>query len=274
MPQTKKIDDQVTEQDLDPVYLTFTDREKMFVDEYLKVFDKTKAARKAGYAASCAASTGVIIYNRKPVYDYIQERIRLTHSSLTERMRKLDNIANTSMSDYMKPVEREVQTWIEIPMRDYIKRLRVEADIEQEYADWLESENLFDDEPDEAGVNEARRKVKAIEKQISKIEMQLRRFPNLTKTVEGPKAIEIDYVLDMKKLLKNKDKVQIKSVKLGPKGLEIEPYSALDAHDKLIRLKGDYAKDNEQKKPEATVNLNGVPDDVIKQLLDANKPTK
>lgn len=72
--------------------MALSDRERRFVDSYLKTWNKTRAAMEAGYSAKTAGSVGFEIYNRPHVKEAIKERME-DHMGTDEALRHVASIA-------------------------------------------------------------------------------------------------------------------------------------------------------------------------------------
>ena len=84
--------------------MSLTDKQRAFVDEYLKDFNATRAAKAAGYSAKTAMEQGYQLLQNPSVQNFIQERYqqrRNRHEITVDRViDELALIAYADMKDY------------------------------------------------------------------------------------------------------------------------------------------------------------------------------
>ena len=86
---------------------TISTQHKLLADHWLKSFNATQSAVKAGYKEKTAYSMGSRVLKRVEVREYIDEQIKEMAMGYTERLFALGEIAKTAMkdSDKIKAIE-------------------------------------------------------------------------------------------------------------------------------------------------------------------------
>jgi phage terminase small subunit len=78
-----------------------TRKQQVFIDEYLKTFNASEAARRAGYSVKTAYSIGHELLRKPEVAAAIQERLTEIHMSADEALAILAEHARGDMADLM-----------------------------------------------------------------------------------------------------------------------------------------------------------------------------
>lgn len=78
-----------------------TDKQKVFIDEYLKCFNTAKAARKAGYSERSAYSQGWENMRKPEIKAAIEARLDEVHMSANEALKLQADIARGDMGDFL-----------------------------------------------------------------------------------------------------------------------------------------------------------------------------
>lgn len=222
-----------------------SDKELIFAEAYLICLNKAEAARRAGCPEKSAREQGYEIYNRQHVKKYIEEKLKECVLSGDEIVKLVSDTAQSSLTDYFKPVKRLHTPQKKVSLKEVIKQ-------QQEY---LEREYLF---MERKGLTEEARdkfieNLSFVEDQILRMEIELESNPTASRIVDCEAKFITVMELDINSLVADKEKGKVKKVKYGKEGLEVEMYSALDAAEKLMKMHGKYEKDNSQKKPETPV---------------------
>ena len=78
-----------------------TPKQRVFIDEYLKSFNASDAARKAGYSEKTAYSIGQRLLKFVEVKSEITERLQARHMSADEAMMRISDIANGDIGELL-----------------------------------------------------------------------------------------------------------------------------------------------------------------------------
>lgn len=260
MASTEKID-----QELDLEYEALSDRYKIFVNEYLKHRDKSKAARKCGCPAKTARQAGYNTYNRPEVKAYLDRKLRESRSTTDEVIRGLDDMVTFTMSKYMKRVQVVETPKLTVPIGEYIKNLENIVDEENEF--------MFTAPLNELEILSVQEKIRKLEIELSRLRIEFNRNPLATKIMNGQPQLVWREVPDIKKMVK--DKVPLRKVTYRKDGtVEVEGYSAIEASEKLLRLDSAYAEEDKRKAAKNIINLGKVSDAALDELLNAGNETQ
>ncbi len=82
----------------------FTDKEAVFIEEYLQRWNATEAARRAGYAHPMQESN--VVLQRPRVREIIQQRLREKAMGADEVLARLDDIARGDIAEFITPSGR------------------------------------------------------------------------------------------------------------------------------------------------------------------------
>lgn len=85
----------------------FTDKQAAFIDEYLKDFNATQAAIRAGYSEKTARSQGNRLLTNVDIKEAIEELLRSRVMSRDEALYRLRRIATFDVSDYITDYGRQ-----------------------------------------------------------------------------------------------------------------------------------------------------------------------
>jgi phage terminase small subunit len=76
-------------------------KQRIFVDEYLKCWNASEAARKAGYSKKTAGAIGAENLTKPEISDEIQARLKESHMSADEALDLLSALARGDMAKLM-----------------------------------------------------------------------------------------------------------------------------------------------------------------------------
>lgn len=225
------------------------DKELIFAESYIINPNKANAARSAGCPPKSAREQGYQIYNRPHVKAYIEKAIADRTMTGDETVKLVSDTAQSSLTDYFKPVKKLHTAQKKVSLREVIKSHQ--AYLEREYM-FMERKGLTEEERDKFI-----ERLSNDEDLILKWEIELEQNPAATRVVDcEPKFITV-MELDINALVADKERGKVKKVKYSKDGsLEVEMYSALDAQEKLLKINGKYEKDNSQSKPQTTNIIN------------------
>lgn len=222
-----------------------TAKEQRFVEEYCKDCNATQAAIRAGYSEKGAKVQGHRLLTNANLRPHIDARLEELSLAAAEVTKLTADIAQGNLSDYFTVKEVEHTPRVEKPLSAVIQGILDEMEFEQEFA---EQAGYTEEEMQAHQAEQARR-----ERQILRLRLKLKRNPFATMWVDGPTERKKVATLDMAKLVEDKERGIIKSVKPGEFGLSVEMYPRDAALDKLAKMHGLYEKDNEQSKATAVI---------------------
>lgn len=78
-----------------------SNKQKVFIEEYLKDFNATQAAIRAGYSKKTAYAIGHENLRKPEIADAIQERLNELYMSADEALKRLADIARGDIADLM-----------------------------------------------------------------------------------------------------------------------------------------------------------------------------
>ena len=81
---------------------TETDRQRLFVDEYLACWNASEAARRAGYSRRSAASIGYENLRKPEIQAAIETRLAEKHLSADEVLAMLSDIAHADIREFVR----------------------------------------------------------------------------------------------------------------------------------------------------------------------------
>lgn len=233
----------------------FTIKEERFMTEYLKDFNATQAAIRAGYSKATARQIGSHLLSKVDIKSEIQNQLKQINLGPEETKKMITDIATANVSNYLKPVKVERSERVKKGLQELIDEVRAEIDFEDDYALQV---NLKDKElKNHMNAQEFRRRT------IIRYKLELERNPDAFRIVYGPTELVDDVELDLVALAADKEGGRIKSIKNGKYGIEVDLLPADNALTNLARIHGLF-KDN------VDVNLKGsiTPDKWLEQNSD------
>ncbi|TPE44947.1 terminase small subunit [Pontibacter mangrovi] len=222
-----------------------TAREQRFVEEYCIDCNATQAAIRAGYSKKGAKVQGHRLLTNANLRPHIDARLKELSLAAAEVTKLTADIAQGNLADYFTVTEVEETPRIRKPLGEVIDSIQAEIEFEEEYA---QRAGYSEEEMKTHDAAQARRR-----RQIIRHQLELERDPRATGFVQGPPQKVKRAELDMVRLVEDKERGIIKSVKPGEFGLSVEMYARDAALDKLAKMHGLYEKDNEQSKATAVI---------------------
>ena len=209
-----------------------THKEELFCQEYIKDFNGTQAAIRAGYSPKTARS----IASENLTKPYIKARIKvilddigLTKEAVTKMF---EDISTSNLSNYMKVVKVERSQPIKMPLQDLINQLRDEVDFEDDYAMNVSFDAKELKLHEKSQQNRRRR--------IIRLKLELERNPGAYRIVQSKPDLVEDVEIDMIALVKDKERGKIKAIKNTRFGVDVELESISTALTNVARMQGLY----------------------------------
>ncbi|OYD41178.1 terminase small subunit [Sphingobacterium cellulitidis] len=250
---------------IDSGKLKLTAKQQLFIDNYLIHFNATKAAIQAGYSEKTAYSIGSELLKKPELSALIESRLKESRMNSDQVMKLMSDIAQSSMNDYFRIVERDRIKRVTKPLSLLIERKKLE--IKRAYM-YLDRKGFTDKEYD----NYVEKNIIPLEDDILRAEIDLELDPLATfedSEVETYETIELDLV----KLAKDKEGGKIKSFEWKEFGPKVEMYAVDGMLDKLARVNGMYTDtlvvDDKNK-----IDPNSLSDETIRELLNSTKKTE
>ncbi|WP_392471348.1 terminase small subunit [Sphingobacterium cellulitidis] len=250
---------------IDSGKIKLTAKQQLFIDNYLIHFNATKAAIQAGYSEKTAYSIGSELLKKPELSALIESRLKESRMNSDQVMKLMSDIAQSSMNDYFRIVERDRMKRVTKPLGILIERKKLE--IKRAYM-YIERKGYTDEEYD----NYVEKNILPLEDDILRAEIDLELDPLATfddSEVETYETVELDLV----KLAKDKEGGKIKSFEWKEFGPKVEMYAVDGMLDKLARVNGMYTDtlvvDDKNK-----IDPNSLSDETIRELLKSTKKTE
>jgi phage terminase small subunit len=210
-----------------------------FVEEYLRDFNATAAAKRAGYSEKTAAVIGHENLRKPNISKHISEKVALLAMNSEEAIIRISDFARSSLNEYFTFRQLPYTPKVEKQLAELIHELRQEIEFEDKYANAV---GLSEKEFESHFSAQQERK-----RQIVRYEIELEQNPNATRIVDGPTRLIDVPELDMAKLVADKEKGKIKSITPTQFGTKVELYAADAALINIAKILGLFEKDNAYK---------------------------
>lgn len=223
-------------------------KQEQFCQQYIKDFNATQAAIRAGYSIKTAGSIGHENLTKPEIKGRIQNLLK-EHSLSGEQAEKLvSDIAQSSINDYM--VLRMVRHTPKIvkTIKDLIKDLRDEMDFEEAFS---KEANYTPDEMDAHKIRQSGRV-----RELVRLKLRQKKTPGYTEIADGETVLVERMEVDLVKLAKDKERGRIKSLSFTEFGPKIELYAADAALRDVLKIHGKYA-------PDKIANTNTKGEDIV-----------
>lgn len=223
-----------------------TTKQQRFVEEYCVDWNGTQAGIRAGYAKKTAAAEASRLLRNVNIRKAIDARLDELALSAGQVTKRISDIAETSLNDFLTVKEVEKDTHIPQPLAESIRLLEAEIAFDEEYAvRAVEILGLLDD--DKADYLEARqREVKRKRLEVLRHQMTLDRDPDAFELVKGPPELVKRANLDLVKIAEAHSGNRIKSWQPSEFGIKVEFYDSAAALRDMGRVRGIFEKDNTQ----------------------------
>lgn len=216
------------EQEVQAVKLTA--KQEQFCREFIKDFNATAAAIRSGYSEKTAYSIGSENLKKPEIKMRIEQLLNENEMQEGEIKKRISDIAKTDMSNYMVKKVVPYTPLVKSPLADVIAERRAYIAREEEFCTRIGlTEKAFDD------FQETLNEVRA---QIVRLEIELEQNPNAYRIVEGETVMQEIAELDLVKMIDDKNRGVIKSIKHTKEGIQAESYSAESALTTLAKFKG------------------------------------
>lgn len=222
---------------------------KRFIEEYLKDFNGTQAAIRAGYSAKTAGEIACENLKKPQIKAAIAARLEELNMTEDEIKKRFSDIARTDLSEYMTKRMVPFTPQVKVPLAQVIQEQREYVSREEEFC---RRANLIGEDLEKALGNIAN-----AQREILRLEIELERNPNAYRIVAGETIMVEEANLDLVKIINDKEKGKIKSIKHTKDGVQVEMYPADAALSNLARIRGMYVDKSE-------IDLNATVDTVVK----------
>jgi len=121
-----------------------TNKQKAFIEEYLKDFNATQAAIRAGYSERSAYSQGQRLLNNDEVSEAIQERLNELHMSADEALKLLSDIARGDLGEFVNDFGMiDISEMRKAGKTRLIKRLKVKTVVGEDEETHIQDVELY-----------------------------------------------------------------------------------------------------------------------------------
>lgn len=222
-----------------------TAKQALFCTEYMKDFNATAAAIRSGYSKNTAHAIGHNTLQKPKIKAYIEKRLQELSLGADETIKLISDIAKGNLGDYFVTKMVEHTPRVVKPLAEIIKAIEEEIAFEREFASNFEMD---------ATAKVTHQQAQAFRNaQLFRYRLELKRNPKATRIVDGETVLVETAVLDMAKLIADKERGRIKSISYGQYGPKVEMYAADGALRDMARVHGKFKEDNEQGAPK--INL-------------------
>jgi phage terminase small subunit len=229
--------------------IKLTAKEEKFCQEYIKDFNAAAAARRSKYSVKTARAIGYENLTKPHIKKRIAELLEAEEMQEGEIKKRFSDIAKTDMSDYMVKKKVPYTPSIKVGLKEVIQSRREYVIREEIYCERVGLTGEAFDEFQE-GLNQTRA-------QIIRMEIELEHNPKAYRIVDGETVMVEVAELDLVKMIDDKERGVIKSIKHTKDGIQAESYSAENALTTLAKFKGMLIEKSE-------IDLNGKLDTVVK----------
>lgn len=219
----------------------FSHMQRLFILHYVtNRGNQTQAALKAGYSPASAYQTGYENMKNPEIKAEIDRLISERLMPKDEVLQRLSQMARANLNDYLTTVKKVTRPMIKVGLNAVIARIREQMEDQEEF---IKRANITDVDR----LKGFRRQYESWHEEIIKLEIELRRNPAAYQETEGPEVIEEVVELDVVKLMQDKERGLIKSLKRNRNGeIEVELYGADGALRDIGRYHGIFEKDNKR----------------------------
>lgn len=207
-----------------------TVKEEKFCQEYIKDFNASGAARRAKYSVKTAKEIGYENLTKLHIKNRIAELLEAEEMGEGEIKKRFSDIAKTDMSNYMVKKKVPYTPQIKVGLKQVIADRRAYIQREEEFCTRMGfTDEAFDDFQE--NLNQTRA-------QIIRLEIELEHNPKAYRIVDGETVMVEVAELDLVKMIDDKERGVIKSIKHTKDGIQAESYSADAALTTLAKFKG------------------------------------
>lgn len=226
-----------------------TVKEERFCQEYIKDFNATAAAIRAKYSKTSARQIGSENLSKPYIKNRIAELLEAEEMGEGEIKKRFSDIAKTDMGNYVTKRSVPYTPLIKASLKAVITERRAYIEREEEFCTRMGfTEKVFD---------EFQKNLDETRAEIIRLEIELEHNPKAYRIVEGETVMQEIAEFDMVKLIDDKDRGVIKSIKHTKDGIQAESYSADGALTTLAKFKGMLVEKSE-------VDLTANVDTVVK----------
>lgn len=244
---------------------SLNDKQKRFCNEYIIDFNATQAAIRSGYSEKTAGAIGSENLKKPDIRKFIDEVLEKHSLGRGETLKLISDIAQGSLNEYFT-TEKEIKvSKVEKGLSVLIQELKEKIEDQKKLIDRAKI-------TDADSLKDFSERENRYLLEILQFEIELERNPKAYRIVDGePKLVQVS-VLDLPKLVKDKERGKIKTLTPNEHGYKIELYAADAALRDLGRYHGLFEKDNEQSKLTITQPMTDA--QVDKVLKEIRKPKK
>lgn len=240
-----------------PVNKELTLKQEKFCVEFVKDFNASAAAVRAGYSPKTAYSIGSENIRKPELSSRIAVLIKQASMQPEEIKKRLSDIARGDLSDYIIARSIPYTPQVKASLKVVIDMLRKEIDFEDNYALQV---NFNEKElaKHEKGQEQRRR-------QMIRYKLEYADNPKAYRIIAGETEMILSPELDIVALARDKEKGKIKSFKMTKDGPQVELYAADGALTNLARV---YAMFVDRTEIDMKTKMEGMTEEQLNQLMD------
>lgn len=207
-----------------------TAKQEQFCQEFVKDFNASAAALRSKYSKKTAYAIGSENLKKPEIKVRIAEILEANEMGEGEIKKRFSDIARTDMGDYL--VKKVIP---------YTPQIKVGlADVIAERNEYIRREEIFCDRMGYTGeeFDKFQDDLNVVRQQVIRMEIELESNPRAFRIVDGETQMVEIAELDLVKMIDDKNRGVIKSIKHTKDGIQAESYSADGALTTLAKFKG------------------------------------
>lgn len=208
-----------------------TNKQKLFIEQYVVDCNATQAAIRAGYEPANARQMGYENLTKPYIREEVDRQLKLKSLNAAETVKSISDIANSRLNDFM--IIRPVQSYVMEEL--YVTTVIAHTRKEVERLELFIVRNKLTKKQKEP----FEQKITELLEKIAQDEAEVERWgDDVTRLVRGKPVVGYEAELDLVSLAKAKEAGRIKSLKHTKEGVQVELYAADAALRDLAKVHG------------------------------------
>jgi phage terminase small subunit len=238
--------------------IKLNDKQERFCFEYVKDFNASAAARRAGYSETTAYNIGWENVRKREIKAKIAELLKDMSMDPAEIKKRLTDIGRGDLGEYVITRMVPYTPKVKVGLQDVIDRLKKEIQFEDDYAMQAALKKV-ELQAHEKGQQQRRR-------QVIRLQLELKDNVTAYRIVNGDTELIEKAELDIVAISRDKEKGKIKSFKETKDGIHVELYPADAALANLAKV---YAMFIDKSEIDIKGKLEGLTEEQLDELMDS-----